>query len=229
MVAHKLVGEVEEIYVEEQEITYVGQWCETCSDFIVAADGIIPNEEVEVTVGEKDYEGSAAKTEIVNNDKVDGWWNGNTSDIAISDGQAVVITWTSADSGSSNAVAEVVFNTATEATTDDVFLTFNPTDGSAWKAPAEGEKPVVGKVTTTGTAATWNGDYKAVIAKVGTSVVMTIEFTAEGSDTVTVTRTVTFTDCSAEDAVVHLSGNPYLVTNIVAYVGTLTEVVEAAE
>ena len=229
MVAHKLVGEVEEIYVEEQEITYVGKWCETCGNFIVAADGIIPNEEVEVTVGEKDYEGSAAKTEIVNNDTVDGWWNGNTSDIAISDGQAVVITWTSADSGSSNGAAEVVFNTATEATTDDVFLTFDPTAGSAWKSPAEGEKPVVGKVTTTGTSATWNGDYKAVIAKVGTSVVMTIEFTAAGSENVTVTRTVTFTDCSAEDAVVHLSGNPYLVTNIVAYVGTLTEVVEAAE
>ena len=229
MVDHKLDDKFEEIYVEEQEITYVGKWCKTCGNFIVAADGIIPNEEVEVTVGEKDYEGSAAKTEIVNNDTVDGWWNGNTSDIAISDGQAVVITWTSADSGSSNAVAEVVFNTATEATTDDVFLTFNPTDGSAWKVPKEGEKPVVGTVTTTGTSATWNGDYKAVIAKVGTSVVMTIEFTAAGSDTVTVTRTVTFTDCSAEDAVVHLSGNPKLVSNIVAYVGTLTEVVEAAE
>ncbi len=229
MVEHKLVGEFEEIYVEEQEITYVGKWCETCGNFIVAADGIIPNEEVEVTVGEKDYEGSAAKTEIVNNDTGNAWWDGNTSDIAISDGQAVVITWTSTDAGSSNAVAEVVFNTATEATTDDVFLTFNPTDGSAWKSPAKGEKPVVGKVTTTGTSSTWNGDYKAVIAKVGTSVVMTIEFTAEGSDTVTVTRTVTFTDCSAEDAVVHLSGNPKLVSNIVAYVGTLTEVVEAAE
>ena len=229
MVDHKLVGEFEEIYVEEQEITYVGKKCETCGDFIVAADGIFPNEEVEVTVGEKDYEGSAAKTEIVNNDTGDAWWDGNTSNIAISDGQAVVITWTSADSGSSNAVAEVVFNTATEATTDDVFLTFNPTDGNAWKTPAEGEKPVVGKVTTTGTSATWNGDYKAVIAKVGTSVVMTIEFTAAGSENVTVTRTVTFTDCSAEDAVVHLSGNPKLVSNIVAYVGTLTEVVEAAE
>ena len=229
MVAHKLVGEFEEIYVEEQEITYVGKKCETCGNFIVAADGIIPNEEVEVTVGEKDYEGSAAKTEIVNNDTGNAWWDGNTSDIAISDGQAVVITWTSADSASSNGVAEVVFNTATEATTDDVFLTFNPTDGSAWKAPKEGEKPVVGTVTTTGTSSTWNGDYKAVIAKVGTSVVMTIEFTAAGSETVTVTRTVTFTDCSAEDAVVHLSGNPKLVTNIVAYVGTLTEVVEAAE
>ena len=229
MVAHKLVGEVEEIYVEEQEITYVGKWCETCGNFIVAADGIFPNEEVEVTVGEKDYEGSAAKTEIVNNDTGDAWWDGNTSNIAISDGQAVVITWTSADSTSSNGVAEVVFNTATEATTDDVFLTFNPTDGNAWKSPAEGEKPVVGTVTTTGTSTTWNGDYKAVIAKVGTSVVMTIEFTAAGSDTVTVTRTVTFTDCSAEDAVVHLSGNPKLVSNIVAYVGTLTEVVEAAE
>ena len=229
MVDHKLDDKFEEIYVEEQEITYVGKWCKTCGNFIVKADGIFPNEEVEVTVGEKDYEGSAAKTEIVNNDTVDGWWNGNTSDIAISDGQAVVITWTSADSGSSNGAAEVVFNTATEATTDDVFLTFDPTAGSAWKSPAEGEKPVVGKVTTTGTSATWNGDYKAVIAKVGTSVVMTIEFTAAGSDTVTVTRTVTFTDCSAEDAVVHLSGNPKLVSNIVAYVGTLTEVVEAAE
>ena len=227
--AHKLIGEPETIIVEEQGLAYTGQYCETCGNFIVAADGIDAlEEEAEVSVGDKDYTVTGTYEAITNNDTDPAWWNGSTSEIELSEGEAVIFTWTTTDVGSVNGVLEVNFSKTADA---GQFIDYNATDNSAWSAEwAEGTAPTAGTATTDGTftAGDLDGTYKAVVAKVGSSIVMSVEFTAagqtEGEEVVTWTRTITWTGCPTTDAYVRIAGNPALCLNVAAYVGTLTEV-----
>lgn len=227
--AHTLVGEVETIIVEEQGLAYTGQYCEDCGNFIVAADGIKPLEKAEVSVGDTDYTVTGIWEAITNNDTDPVWWNGSTSEIELSEGEAVIFTWTTTDVGSVNGVLEVNFSKTAGA---GQFIDYNATDNSAWSAEwAEGTTaPTAGTATTDGTftAGDLDGTYKAVVAKVGSSIVMSVEFTAagqtEGEEVVTWTRTITWTGCPTTDAYVRIAGNPVLCLNVAAYVGTLTEV-----
>ena len=227
--AHTLVGEVETIIVEEQGLAYTGQYCEDCGNFIVAADGIKPLEKAEVSVGDTDYTVTGIWEAITNNDTDPAWWNGSTSEIELSEGEAVIFTWTTTDVGSVNGVLEVNFSKTAGA---GQFIDYNATDNSAWSAEwAEGTTaPTAGTATTDGTftAGDLDGTYKAVVAKVGSSIVMSVEFTAagqtEGEEVVTWTRTITWTGCPTTDAYVRIAGNPALCLNVAAYVGTLTEV-----
>ena len=227
--AHKLIGEPETIIVEEQGLAYTGQYCETCGNFIVAADGIKPLEKAEVSVGDTDYTVTGIWEAITNNDTDPAWWNGSTSEIELSEGEAVIFTWTTTDVGSVNGVLEVNFSKTAGA---GQFIDYNATDNSAWSAEwAEGTTaPTAGTATTDGTftSGDLDGTYKAVVAKVGSSIVMSVEFTAagqtEGEEVVTWTRTITWTGCPTTDAYVRIAGNPVLCLNVAAYVGTLTEV-----
>ena len=240
-VEHKLVGEFEEIYVEEQEITYVGKWCETCGNFIVKADGIFPNEEVEVTVGEKDYEGSASKTEIVNNDKNGAWPDqdpanqGTTTDIKMSGDSFAVITWeNSRDKNFYDFFVEVNY-AATAGAGQYIDLTATDAWAAQWPegttAPTVSEEAVVdtGTVGAEGSGDVAYGTYKATVYKIGTNLRMVVEFTANGSDAVTWTRTLNVTNAPDADLTLRIAGNTFWLDNFVAYYGTLTEVVEAAE
>ena len=228
--AHTLVGEVETIFVEDQGLAYTGRYCEDCGNFIVAADGIEPLEqEAEVSVGDKDYTVTGTWEAITNNDTdASEWWNGSTSEIELSEGEAVIFTWTTTDLGSVNGVLEVNFSKTAGA---GQFIDYNATDNSAWSAEWEGTTPpTAGTATTDGTftPGDLDGTYKAVVAKVGSSIVMSVEFTAAGQtageEDVTWTRTITWTGCPTTDAYVRIAGNPALCLNVAAYVGTLTEV-----
>ena len=231
--AHTLVGEVETIFVEDQGLAYTGQYCEDCGNFIVAADGIESLEqEAEVSVGDKDYTVTGTWEAITNNDTDAGWTgNGTTTEIVLSEGEAVIFTWENTrDANYYDFWLEANFSKTAGA---GQYIDYEP--NRVWNAQwAEGTAPTAGEIVSDGTvpaagqANVGLGTYKAVVAKVGSSIVMSVEFTAAGQtageEVVTWTQTVTWTGCPTTDAYVRIAGNSFWLDSICAYVGTLTEV-----
>ena len=230
--AHTLVGEVETIIVEEQGLAYTGQYCEDCGNFIVAADGIKPLEKAEVSVGDTDYTVTGIWEAITNNDTDPGWTgNGTTTEIVLSEGEAVIFTWENTrDANYYDFWLEANFSKTAGA---GQYIDYEP--NRVWNAQwAEGTAPTAGEIVSDGTvpaageANVGLGTYKAVVAKVGSSIVMSVEFTAAGQtageEVVTWTQTVTWTGCPTTDAYVRIAGNSFWLDSICAYVGTLTEV-----
>lgn len=69
------------------------------------------------------------------------------------------------------------------------------------------------------------GSYVATIIRIGTTVTVTVAFTAEGSDAVTWTYTGTAIGCPLTDIALRISGNPAPLSNFNAWCGSLEAVV----
>ena len=195
----------------------------------------------EVTVGGQTY---TSDMDLVygykNNDTNGEWWNGNTDDVKMDNGNfIVVITASKTDPGTHDLnycdlCPEITEEGTTRAFTanvqdfpantgDGTYIWYfaNDVDANAWSAKTvsniTGTKPVVGNDSNAG----WRGDYKITFIRLGTSFTIIFEFTANGSQAVTYSATVTLTiGTTAVNA--HISGSPVFAGNFQAWSGALT-------
>lgn len=175
------------------------------------------------------YTGILTSTPITNNDADGNWWNGSTSNIAMADNSAAIITWENTRDGNYYDYAvELVFNLGGKVgeDADGQFIDFDPTN--QWAAEwVSATTPTMNGSTTgsQGTAGDTNagyGTYVATVTRIGDTVTVTVAFTANGSDVVTWTRTATATGCPTGAAIqLRIAGNPYFLDNFAAYYGTL--------
>ena len=215
---------------------FVDAFCTACGAYDTThthtfVDGVCVcgGREISVAVGDVTYEGEVSYTAIQNNDTDPAWWNGSTSSVALADNTAVVFTWENTrDKNYYDYAVEVVYNLGGKVgdQADGQYIDFD--QGSQWVAEWVSATAPTLSGTTTGTQAAAGaenagyGTYVATVVRVGTTVVCTVEFTANGSDTVTWTRTATVTGCPAEGSpIVQISGNPVFLDNIHAYTGTV--------
>lgn len=168
-----------------------------------------------------------------NNDTDWGWWNGATSDVIMQGNSAAIITWTNEnDPHFYDAVVELVFNLQA-AGTDGQYLDFEfgattGQRGAEWDTVAmptlsgsvEGNYTPAAQGSNAG-----RGSYVATIIRIGTTVTVTVAFTAEGSDAVTWTYTGTAIGCPLTDIALRISGNPAPLSNFNAWCGSLEAVV----
>lgn len=168
-----------------------------------------------------------------NNDTDWEWWNGATSDVIMQGNSAAIITWTNEnDPHFYDAVVELVFNLQA-AGTDGQYLDFEfaattGQRGAEWDTVAmptlsgsvEGNYTPAAQGSNAG-----RGSYVATIIRIGTTVTVTVAFTAEGSDAVTWTYTGTAIGCPLTDIALRVSGNPAPLSNFNAWCGSLEAVV----
>lgn len=217
-------------HIDEDE----NAWCDACGE-------LMPDHEHDFSGGacvcggfefETDgYSAIAMPTEIKNNDSSWGWWDGSTSDIVMAENSVTVITWENVnDKNYYDYAVELVFNPNGE-DGDGQFIDFD--QSNQWTAKwvsattpgltgsTEGTQPAAGE-TNAG-----YGTYRATIVRTGGTVTVIVEFTANGSDAVTWTRTATATGCPATGNVnARISGNTAPLSNFEAWYGVLTPAAE---
>ena len=214
------------------------------NEFCDACGALMPDHEHDVSSGTcvcgafefvtDGYSAIAAPTEITNNDTSWTWWDGSTSDIVMAENSVAVITWENVnDKNYFNYAVELVFNPAGVGG-DGWFIDFDPTN--QWSAEWTSATAPTLTGSTEGTQAAAGdtnagyGTYKATIVRTGGTVTVTVEFTANGSDAVTWTRTATATGCPATgDVNARISGNPAPLSNFEAWYGVLTPATEQGE
>ena len=216
---------------------FVDAFCTVCGAYDTThthtfVDGICVcgGRQISATIGNVTYAGEVSYTPVTNNDTDGGWWNGSTSSVALNDNTAVVFTWTNTrDVNYYDYAIEVVFNLGgnVDGVADGQYIDFDPTN--QWSAQWISATAPTLSGTTTGTQATagetnaGNGTFVATVVRVGSTVVVTVEFTATGSDTVTWTRTATASNCPTDgEPIVWIAGNPFFLDDIHAYVGTVS-------
>lgn len=216
---------------------FVDAFCTVCGAYDTThthtfVDGICVcgGRQISATIGNATYAGEVSYTPVTNNDTDGGWWNGSTSSVALNDNTAVVFTWTNTrDVNYYDYAIEVVFNLGgnVDGVADGQYIDFDPTN--QWSAQWISATAPTLSGTTTGTQATagetnaGNGTFVATVVRVGSTVVVTVEFTATGSDTVTWTRTATASNCPTDgEPIVWIAGNPFFLDDIHAYVGTVS-------
>ena len=175
------------------------------------------------------YSGVLTPVAIENHDHGTAWWAGTTSDIAMADNSAVVLTWENTrDVDYFDYAIETVFNSG--AAGDGQYLDFDAT-GQWFAEWVSATSPTLNGDYTSGTftpAETANagyGSYVATITRIGTTVTVTVEFTPDASTGVQAwTRTATATNCpTGSNMLLHIAGNPFFLDNITAHYGTMAQ------
>lgn len=167
-----------------------------------------------------------------NNDTDWEWWNGATSDVIMQGNSAAIITWTNEnDPHFYDAVVELVFNLQA-AGTDGQYLDFEFGEtpiqrGAEWSSVGQPvlNGSVEGNYAAEADTNAGYGSYVATVIRVGTSVTVTVEFTANGSNEVTWKYTGTATNCPETDIALRISKNPAPLSNFNAWCGSLEAVV----
>lgn len=214
---------------------YVGTTCKVCGEANPGhthsyVDGVCEcgAREFSTTVDDAVYKGDLLPVVMKNNDTSSAWWNGSTNDITMKDYSATIITWENTrDKNFYDYAVELVFNLGGKVgdTPDGQFIDFDPTN--QWTAEWESataptlDGSTSGEQLTAGKDNAGYGTYVATIIRTGTTVSVTVEFTANGSDTVTWTRTATATNCPTGDMVIRIAGNPYFLDNFAGWTGEL--------
>ena len=175
------------------------------------------------------YSGVLTPVAIENHDHGTAWWAGTTSDIAMADNSAVVLTWENTrDVDYFDYAIETVFNSG--AAGDGQYLDFDAT-GQWFAEWVSATSPTLNGDYTSGTftpAETANagyGSYVATITRIGTTVTVTVEFTPDASTGVQAwTRTATATNCpTGSNMLLRIAGDPFFLDNITAYYGTMAQ------
>lgn len=220
---------------EEHPHVYVGTACKVCGEANPGhthsyVDGVCEcgAREFSTTVDDAVYKGDLLPVVMKNNDTSSAWWNGSTNDITMKDYSATIITWENTrDKNFYDYAVELVFNLGGKVgdTPDGQFIDFDPTNQwtAEWvsvTAPTL-DGSTSGEQQTAGKDNAGYGTYVATIIRTGTTVSVTVEFTANGSDTVTWTRTATATNCPTGDMVIRIAGNPYFLDNFAGWTGEL--------
>ncbi len=167
-----------------------------------------------------------------NNDTDWGWWNGATSDVIMQGNSAAIITWTNEnDPNYYDSAVELVFNLQA-AGTDGQYLDFEFGEtpiqrGAEWSSVGQPvlNGSVEGNYAAEADTNAGYGSYVATVIRVGTSVTVTVEFTANGSNEVTWKYTGTATNCPETDIALRISKNPAPLSNFNAWCGSLEAVV----
>lgn len=167
-----------------------------------------------------------------NNDTNWGWWNGATSDVIMQGNSAAIITWTNEnDPNYYDSAVELVFNLQA-AGTDGQYLDFEFGEtpiqrGAEWSSVGQPvlNGSVEGNYAAEADTNAGYGSYVATVIRVGTSVTVTVEFTANGSNEVTWKYTGTATNCPETDIALRISKNPAPLSNFNAWCGSLEAVV----
>lgn len=187
-------------------------------------------QQITVSSGTDSYTGVIEQvTDFTNNDTSVDWWNGITSDISMSGDSVTVITWENTrDPNYYDYAFEGLF-TDTDGTlgyvdvsADGAWLTWNCTNYESPTISASND----GTVETAGNSNAGYGTYKATVVRIGTVLTVVVEFTANGADAVTWTRTGTAVGVPTADFALRIAGNPYFLDNFVAYYGTVTQVTD---
>lgn len=189
--------------------------------------------EVSYPNGDATYAGVLEPVEIVNND-TDGSWDGNgtTSDIVLSGDSMAIITWeNSRDKNWFDFFLETQFAFGAEAGKGQ-FVDLN--DVNQWHAQFEaGTEPVVTKTDDLdlkgGVENAGYGTYKATVVRIGSTLYLSVEFTANGSDTVTWTRSATATGVPQGEYHVRIAGNPFWLDNFKGWSGSISHTPDIVE
>lgn len=189
--------------------------------------------EVSYPNGDATYAGVLEPVEIVNND-TDGSWNGNgtTSDIVLNGDSMAIITWeNSRDKNWFDFFLETQFAFGAEAGKGQ-FVDLS--DVNQWQAEFEaGTEPVVTKTDDLalagGTENAGYGTYKATVVRIGSTLYLSVEFTANGSDTVTWTRSATATGVPQGEYHVRIAGNSYWLDNFMGWGGSISQAPTTAD
>lgn len=220
---------------EEHPHVYVGTACKVCGEANPGhthsyVDGVCEcgAREFSTTVDAVAYRGDLLPVVMKNNDTSSAWWNGSTNDITMKDYSATIITWENTrDKNFYDYAVELVFNLGGKVgdTPDGQYIDFDQTNQwtAEWvsvTAPTL-DGSTSGEQLTAGKDNAGYGTYVATIIRTGTTVSVTVEFTANGSDTVTWTRTATATNCPTGDMVIRIAGNPYFLDNFAGWTGEL--------
>lgn len=176
------------------------------------------------------YSGVLTPVAIENHDHGTAWWAGTTSDIAMADNSAVVLTWENTrDVDYFDYAIETVFNSG--AAGDGQYLDFDAT-GQWFAEWVSATSPTLNGDYTSGTFTAAGldtnagyGSYVATITRIGTTVTVTVEFTPDASTGVQAwTRTATATNCpTGSNMLLHIAGDPFFLDNITAYYGTMAQ------
>ena len=199
----------------DHEHNFVDGVCDGCWARSVTADG---------------YSGVLTPVAIENHDHGTAWWAGTTSDIAMADNSAVVLTWENTrDVDYFDYAIETVFNSGVAG--DGQYLDFDAT-GQWFAEWVSATSPTLNGDYTSGTFTAAGldtnagyGSYVATITRIGTTVTVTVEFTPDASTGVQAwTRTATATNCpTGSNMLLHIAGDPFFLDNITAYYGTMAQ------
>lgn len=189
-----------------------------------------------MTADGKNYEGVAeVRRDFVNNDTSWTWWNGSTSNVAVSGDFVAIIEWdnvndpnfgydavlqmddrngkflnidvmSGTDAGNTPAVAwGALLRTDNDNTSAPI------ADGKTMKQEAQGTRP-----------SAWGGHYVCTITRIGGTITVVTEYTATKATDVTFTNTVIMTGMTTAELDVRISGNPAPLSNFEAWSGTLS-------
>lgn len=192
--------------------------------------------QVSVEQGGKTYTGVAEQDKNFENLDTDGgWWNGTTSSVILGadENRIAIIEWENVrDKNYYDFCFEII--SAEDVDEPDAWakaggcIRLEPTFyggpySNGEEAATTGDTPADAGAENCG-----YGSYKATAIKANGILSLKVEFTANGSESITWTRTVSIdlsnTKLPAGDLAVRLAANPVMLDNIVAYTGTLTEV-----
>ncbi len=210
-------------------------WCDACGELMPThehsfTEGVCScgAREFSTTVDGVVYTGIILPVEMTNNDPNGTWWNGSTNDITVKGDSVTVITWENTrDKNYFDYAVELVFNLGGKVgdTADGQFIDFDPTNQWTAEWVSATAPTVSGSTTGTQEAAgaenAGYGTYVATIVRIGTTITVTVEFTANGSDTVTWTRTGTATNCPTGDMVIRIAGNPFFLDDFAGWTGEI--------
>lgn len=192
--------------------------------------------EVSYPNGDVTFTGVLEKIDDFKNNDPDGaWWNGGSTDDIVMNGDTMaVITWENTrDKGFFDYAIEVQFNFGgTQG--DGHFIDFDPTN--QWSAEyVSGTAPTLSGTTTgeQGTPAAGTtvgyGTYKATVVRIDATLYVTVEFTANGSDTVTWTRSAKAENVETGEYHVRVAGNPFFLDNFKAWSGSISQAPTTAD
>ena len=158
---------------------------------------------------------------FVNNDTDWSWWNGSTSDVALSGNFVVVFEWDNVNDPEFALDAVLELNDGTPTFLDvDVMNTA----GNAWGGLVEGKETSHNATGEGVGGSAWGGHYVCTVTRVGTTITIVTTFTPAGGSAVTVTNTYVLTSMTTDDLVGRINGNPAPLSNFAAWYGSLTVV-----
>lgn len=191
--------------------------------------------EVSYPNGDVTFTGVLEKIDDFKNNDTDGaWWNGSTDDIVMNGDSMAVITWENTrDKGFFDYAIEAQFNFGGPAGSGQ-YIDFDPTN--QWIAQYEGATEPTLSGTTTGeqgvpaaNTEVGYGTYKATVVRIGATLWVTVEFTKNGSDTVTWTRSAKAENVGTGEYHVRVAGNPFWLDNFKGWSGSISHTPDIVE
>lgn len=151
------------------------------------------------------------------------WWNGATSVINVTGDFVAKITFTNATKDYVEAVVEMQDTSAATDTFFDMRMDNATNAFDLWGVIYDGATKETVQYGTQPTSGNWIGDYTIYVWRNGDAFGVYMQFTADGSDSVTYALGCYGTGFNVNDLELKINGNPCGLTDFEAWIGTIPE------